>query len=337
MNDNSVSVCAGLDYHACWTQVCILSEDGQELCNKRVPSEPASIAATIARFGTPRIVAIEACSGAATLAQQLNEGFGFMTKLSHPGYVKRMRHSPDKSDLSDARILAELGRNGFLPEVWLAPESIRELRFLVHRRSQVVQQRRAAKVRLLALLREMRIARPQELNTWTRPWRKWVRTEAPVSEMIRWIIGRHLDEIDQANVELAATQRMLRTVTADDPVVSRLMGFAGIGEVTAWVLRAEIGRFSRFRDGKQLSRYCGLSPRNASSGHRVADAGLIKAGRPLLRSVIIQAAHRLVIRNVRWKAMFDRLVARGKHPCVAIAAVANRWVRSLHHQMAPIC
>lgn len=337
MNDSSISVCAGLDYHACWTQLCILSEDGTELCNKRVPSEPAAITQNIARHGTPRTVAIEACSGAATLAQQLIEGHGLDAKRTHPGYVKRMRHSPDKSDLSDARILAELARNGFLPEVWLPPEPIRELRALVHRRGQVVQQRRAAKVRLLALLRETRTARPDGIKRWTKPWLAWVRNDAPVSEAIRWIITRHLEEIDRANEELATTERVLRTATAGDPVVSRLMGFAGIGEVTAWVLRAEIGRFSRFSDGKQLSRYCGLSPRNASSGRRVSDAGLIKAGRGLLRSTIIQAAHRLVNREARWQAMHSRLVARGKHPCVAVSAVANRWVRALHHHMAPIC
>jgi len=43
-------------------------------------------------------------------------------------------------------------------------------------------------------------------------------------------------------------------------------------------IRAEIGRFDRFRTGKQMARFCGLSPHNASSGARQADAGLIRAG-----------------------------------------------------------
>ena len=72
--------------------------------------------------------------------------------------------------------------------------------------------------------------------------------------------------------------------------MSQLIALRGIGLTTAWALRAEIGRFDRFKSGKQLSRYCGLSPRNASSGNRQADAGLIKAGNELLRAVIIEAA-----------------------------------------------
>ena len=67
-------------------------------------------------------------------------------------------------------------------------------------------------------------------------------------------------------------------------------GWGTPGAVTAWALRAEIGRFDRFHDGKQLARYCGLSPRNASSGQRQADAGLIKAGSELLRATLIEAA-----------------------------------------------
>ena len=39
-----------------------------------------------------------------------------------------------------------------------------------------------------------------------------------------------------------------------------------------------IGRFDRFRGGKQLSSYCGIVPCNASSGKRQADAGLTNRG-----------------------------------------------------------
>ena len=52
-------------------------------------------------------------------------------------------------------------------------------------------------------------------------------------------------------------------------------------------------RFDRFRNGKQLARLCGVTPWNASSGERQADAGFIKAGNRDLRRVLIEAAHRL--------------------------------------------
>jgi hypothetical protein len=50
--------------------------------------------------------------------------------LGHPAYIARMKSSPDKTDFSDGRLLADLTRVGYLPCVWLAPQSIRELRQL---------------------------------------------------------------------------------------------------------------------------------------------------------------------------------------------------------------
>ena len=108
-----------------------------------------------------------------------------------------------------------------------------------------------------------------------------------------------------------------------------------MGPVTALTLRAEIGRFDRFVSGKQLSRFCGASPRNASSGQRQADAGLIKAANRQLRAVVIEAAHRLARYDPRWSLMATQMREAGKPGSVVAAAVANRWLRWLFHQMQP--
>lgn len=125
-------------------------------------------------------------------------------------------------------------------------------------------------------------------------------------------------------------------MTADDPVVRRLLEQPGVGPVTAWVIRAEVGRFDRFRRAKQLCRFCGLTPCNASSNERQADRGLVRAGNPVLKGVLIEAAHRLARHDARWRALYARLRGAGKPACVALAAVANRWVRTLFHQMKSI-
>jgi transposase len=130
-------------------------------------------------------------------------------------------------------------------------------------------------------------------------------------------------------------ERRLGEATADDALVAKLLTQKGIGLITAVTMRAEIGQFERFASGKQLSRFCGLSPRNASSGTRQADAGLIKAGNPQLRTVLIEAAHRLVRYQKRWVVFATDLRRRGKPMCVVIAAVANRWMRWLYHHMQP--
>ena len=152
-------------------------------------------------------------------------------------------------------------------------------------------------------------------------------------EQSRWILDRHLDRLEQLNGDVRAVEQRLEGVTQDDAVVQKLRTLPGVGPVTAWVLRAEVGRFARFRSGKQLARFCGLTPWNASSGLRQADAGLIRACNRDLRSVLIEAGHRLKRCDPRWSALADQLHQAGKPGSVIAAAVANRWVRWLYHQM----
>jgi transposase len=279
-------------------------------------------------------VAIEACTGAAHLADELIARAGWLVRLAHPGYVARLKQSPDKSDYSDSRLLADLERVGYLPPVWLAPEEIRELRRLVRYRQQLVAERRNIKLRVSALLREQRLF--FRGTAWTKAWRQCISSLAELSEQARWIITRQVVRLDQLEAEIRAVEARLQDTVEHDTLVAKLLEQKGIGLITAVTLRAEIGRFDRFRNGKQLARFCGLSPRNASSGQRQADAGLIKAGNPQLRVSIIEAAHRLLRFDARWSDLGGQLLARGKPKCVVIAALANRWIRGLHHQLTSL-
>jgi transposase len=215
--------------------------------------------------------------------------------------ARRGQRVPDKTDKQDALVLADLVRVGYVPQVWLAPAALRDLRSLVRYRQQLARQKRA--------------------------WLGWLaRVELPPHA--RWVLDQHLAE------RIKAVEARLAEATRDDPLVAKLRAEPGIGPVTAWTLRAEVGRFDRFRTGKQLARFCGLSPKNASSGGRQADAGLIRAANPELRRVLIEASHHLVRCQARWRALSERLRAAGKPASVRVAAVANRWVRGLHHRLA---
>jgi transposase len=208
---------------------------------------------------------------------------------------------------------------------------IRELRRLVRYRQQLVAERRQLKMRIRALLRDHRVT-GSEASAWTKAWLGWVAAVA-LPEVSRWIMDRHLEELVHLSHRIEAVHERLEELTGEDRLIQRLLALAGVGLVTAVTIRAEIGRFDRFRNGKQLARFCGLSPRNASSGARQADAGIIKAGNEELRRVLTQAAHRLIRHELRWQLVAGRLKQQGKCVPVIVAAVANRWVRSLYHQL----
>jgi transposase len=329
----TVAVFVGLDYHDAEVQVCVLDRHGHQLGNRATANDWQAIAGVVGRHGDTVHAAIESCCGAADLAEELVQRAGWSVDLAHPGFVARMKQNPDKTDYQDAHLLADLERVGYLPRVWLAPEPVRELRRLVRYRQQLVQSRRDAKLRIRALLREQRLAPPPGVNPWTRAWQAWLTGAAALSEQGRWVVGCHLRALGRAAEDLREVEERLTALTAGDAAVARLLAQPGIGPVTAWTLRAEIGRFDRFRTGKQLARFCGLSPKNASSGQRQADAGLIRAANPQLRAVLIEAAHRLARLDPRWRALGQRLRQAGKPGSLVAAAVANRWVRWLFHQM----
>lgn len=332
----SVQLYVGLDYHQDSVQVCVPDEHAGVRLNRPVANDWRRIREAVAPLGgRVRRVAVEACCGSADLAQELADHAGWDVSLGHPAYVKKLKGSPDKTDYSDARLLADLVRVSYLPAVWLPPREVRQLRQLVNYRAVLVDQRRAAKLRVGAVLREQRVAFPKELaeSRWSRAWVTFASSTDQLDEQARWVVERTLEEVAHLDKRVAAADARLREATRDDAVVRKLMGQEGIGEVTAWVLRAYVGSFARFRSGKHLARYCGLSPRNASTGAKVADAGLVEGCNKLLRATVVQASHRLIRTSPRWSKLSDSLRARGKSGCVAVAAVGNRWLRNLYHAM----
>jgi len=329
----SLPVFVGLDYHQDSVQVCVLDQNGEQLCNRSVSNSAQQIDQSIRRHGVPKRLAIEACCGAADLAEELVTDRNLNVQLAHPGYVNRMKRSPDKTDLGDAQLLADLVRVNYLPRVWLAPKAIRELRRLVRHRANLVRQRKDVKLRIRGLLRENRL-KCVTANAWTVAWRNWLSKQAPLSETDRWLSEQLLEQLAFLESQITQSVSRIKAAVAEDALVAKLLTLYGVGLITAVTIRAEVGRFDRFDKGKQLARFCGVTPRNASSGARQADAGLIKAGNPDLRQVLIELAHRLIYRNhAGWGKLAANMLQRGKPKNVVVAAVANRWVRWLHHEI----
>jgi len=140
-------------------------------------------------------------------------------------------------------------------------------------------------------------------------------------------VSVYLDELRAAARPDPRVEERLRQATTGDSLVGALLA------IRAWTMRALIGRFDRFVSGKQLARFCAVTPRNASSGQRVADSGMIRAGDPhsrpwwsRRRSACVGTTRAGVSSRRRW-------AARGKPTSVIVGAIANRWLRGLYHAM----
>ena len=331
---SNVPIFVGLDYHQDSIQVCVLDQQGKVLLNRSTGNDCQELARAVQPLGVVTRVGIEACCGAADLGEQLVQRLGWNVSLGHPAYIAKIKSSPDKSDYSDGRLIADLTRVGYLPRVWLPPANIRDLRQLVTHRQRLVDRRRATKLQVGAVLREQRVKIGKDRGSrWGKAWMAGVRDNDRLSRHARWVVNDPLDDLTYTDGKIARVEQQLREATEGDAVVQKLVKQPGIGEVTAWVLRAFVGDFGRFKTAKQLARYCGMSPCNASSGKKVADAGLVDGCNKLLRLTAVQAAHRLIRTSERWGKLADSMRARGKPACVIVGAVGNRWLRTLHQAM----
>jgi len=129
-----------------------------------------------------------------------------------------MKQTPDKSDWTDAKLLADLTRAGYIPRVWLAPKPIRELRELVRHRHALVEQRKQVTLRIRALLRNHRIVCSH--SPWTIPWRKWLLDEANIpSKNALFLLRDHFDTIDHFNQKISNVTEKMQAEVMDDPVV----------------------------------------------------------------------------------------------------------------------
>jgi transposase len=141
-----------------------------------------------------------------------------------------------------------------------------------------------------------------------------------------------LDLLSHLAPAVAAAGAALRTQAAADPITVRLMTAPGIGPITALTYRATVDDIARFRDAGSASAFFGLVPIEDSSGERQRRGRITKAGPPVARSLLVQAAwvvwrHRAG--GAALHAWVQRLAERrGRR--VAVVALARRLARILY-------
>jgi transposase len=166
-----MSVYVGIDVHRKRSQVAVVDESGEVLANRNVPNGVEPILKVIGGLppGTP--AAFEAAFGTGWLVELL-EGYAFVPHLVHPLRCKAIASAGLKNDKVDAAILAQLLRADLLPEAWIAPPPVRQLRALPRHRVALVRLRTLLRNRIHAVLADHGHDRPT--GCWSGPGRRWL-------------------------------------------------------------------------------------------------------------------------------------------------------------------
>jgi len=308
----------GMDLHRRRSVLVRMTEDGRKLETVRIANSPAALRAVIARAGEKPRVVIEATYGWYWAVDVL-EAAGAEVHLAHPLGVRAFSYRRVKNDERDAADLADLLRMGRLPEAWIAPPEIRELREITRYRHKLVQARTSVKDQVHAVLAKLGIpvTHTDIFGVHGQAWLDGLRLPQPYAGKVtslRQLAG-------ELSAEITLLEQVLGDLLAGHEGYAAIRQLPGIGPVLAAVIVAEIGDITRFRHPARLCSWAGLTPRHHESDIKVVRGRITKQGSRPLRWALVEAVQRTPAGTPVHQAR-DAIIARRGIQARNIAKVA---------------
>jgi transposase len=276
----------GIDLHRQRSVIVVLNEAGDRVSWSRIDNTPVNLARELAAAGPDAEVAMEATWGWYWAADVIAE-CGNRLHLAHPLGIAGYANRRVKNDVADATLLADLLRMGRLPEAWVAPPALRELREEVRYRAKLSQLRSGLKAQVHQVLGKEGVI-PEVKGIWWSGGQRWLDDLELAGaytnriESLRDLIKLYDREIDQAD------DRIHRRL-CDDPGYRAIRQIAGVGPVFAAIFVAEIGDVGRFANARRLCSWAGVTPRLRESDAHTHRGHITKQGSRLVRWAAIEA------------------------------------------------
>ena len=208
---------------------------------------------------------------------------------------------------------------GRLPEAWIAPRNVRELRELTRYRAKLVHLRTSCKDQVHAVLAKLGIpvTCSDIFGAAGSAWLDQLRLPQPYAGKVtslRQLAG-------ELSAEIAMLSEVIGDLLAGDRGYQVIRQLPGIGPVLAAVIIAEIGDVTRFKNAGQLCSWAGLTPRHRESDVKVTRGHVTKQGSRILRWALIEAIQHQPPGS-RPRAAKDAIIARRGKQARNIAKVA---------------
>jgi len=332
----------GCDTHLRYSVFRILSEDGVMGAAMRVEHSGGELERFLAQLPAGSPVALESTGSYGWLVRAIEEA-GLEPHMGHALEVKKRIGGAHKTDTVDARGLAILLRNGTLPEVWIPPAGVRDLRGMVRSRLALRRHQNSFKCRIHAVLSHYGAKQWVEddedviVRDWFAPksrerlmkaiealppaTREATRQEYLVAEdMERYI--RSLELAIRARVGQLGWLKLLKSLP-------------GVGDILGPTIWLEVGDVKRFPNAQHLAGYAGLVPRTYSSGGKTWRGSTAKSCNHYLKWAFVEAAnviasqhHKMQRKHPHVVGLYSRVKATTKLSGKAKVAVARHLAES---------
>jgi transposase len=318
-----MSIVMGLDQHRAQITAEWIETQTGEISRARVrPADRETVREFLDQFAAHdgMEVALEATTGWRFVAEELAQ-VGADVHLAEPTEAAALKGKKKraKTDWADARHLRELLLIGRVPESWIPPAHILDLRARVRARHLLSHQRTEWQQRMHSVLYHHGV--PQHRNLLTVASRQWL-AELDVSPVAREQLEISLHIIDSIDQRLTPFDRELRQIARKQPGCRRLIDeIFGVGELTAVTIVAELGDVRRFQNSRDVVRYGGMDITVHQSDTRRSPGHLSRQGPPALRWALYEAAQRARFPASPDRPYYEQLAARigGNRACLALA------------------
>ena len=246
--------------------------------------------------------------------------------LAHPQHLRAMVQRRSKTDKLDAQLLANLLRINQIPLAYIPPDDYQMLRELTRHRARMARGLATVKTSLRALLARHNVQPLYKYPFGPRGLHWFSKQDFGLIE--NGARDELLSRFDHFTAEIARADGRMKELQPAYPQAEALTELYGIGLYSALMIIAELGDVERFRRAKQVAAYTGLTARVHQSGDHCYRGHVSKQGSPWLRWILIEAAMKVVKKDVALANFYQRIRKRSS---AKIARVATG------RKMAEIC
>lgn len=300
----------GMDVHKKMIAYCVKTRAGRLRGEGVIPATREGLDAWVAERGQPWVGAMEATLFTGWIYDHLAPHARDL-KVAHPLMLRAIACAKRKNDRIDAEKIADLLRADLLPECYMAPTAIRELRRVLRYRNLLVREAVRMKNKTTGLFMEVGLEFDKGKIHGKRHLRDFVANveDVPASVIA---MARHSHEFMALFTDLQ--KRLVAGLRREALIrerVERLMTIDGIGEIGALTWALEIGDPHRFANRRRVISYCGLCGAQDESAGKTKRTPISKQRNKHLQRMLIEAAKLAPTWNARLATVHERALARG--------------------------
>jgi transposase len=311
----------GIDLHKKTIVLCVLNQDRRVVARRSFPCTDREAIAEFFGGLRPFQAVVEATASYEWLVE-LIEPLADRVVLAHPGQIHEIARGKKKTDHHDAFVLAEKLAKDEVPPAHRPTPRQRQHRALVRHRQYLKQSATALKNKMRRIAADYNADR-KDLFT-AKGWASLA--EVKLNEADRFVLDQLHAQWRYLEDQVLELAKQLKAFAAKAPAQeaearAKLRTAPGIGPVTIDVIVSELGDVGRFHSAKAVCAYAGLVPGVRQSADKRKELPITKAGSPLLRWALVEAAWRAVRHSAAWRRVYAgiRQRAGGKKAIVAVA------------------